>query len=303
MRISNKTIPTLDINSFQQLHFSDFSNISPLDSINHEEFIIQRLEETVNTIKLPIPPHRKTVYDFILVTHGEALRTSGLNNYTLKKQQIFFMPPNQITSTPFISKDIKGYYFHFGLGFVVSLQLFLDKLTLFKTDRSPLLSLEKNAADSINQKLADLESDYLGKVKNKRDLIALKLMALLFEIETNLPDQAEEIELSTSEKITGKFKQLLNEKIRSFKKVSDYADFLNITPNHLNKCVKSVTGKSSHCWVQEMLLLESKTLLHRHDLAITDISFELNFEDVSYFSRFFKANTGMSPSAYRKKSN
>ncbi|WP_172805234.1 helix-turn-helix domain-containing protein [Aquiflexum balticum] len=255
----------------------------------------------MNTIKLPIPPHRKTVYDLVLVTHGEALRTSGLNNYTLKKQQIFFMPANQITSTPFISKDIKGYYFHFSLGFVESLQLFLDKLTLFKTDRPPLLSLDKNAADSINQKLAGLESVYLGKVKNKTELIALKLMELLFEIETYLPDQAEEIKLSTSEKITGRFKQLVNEKIRSFKKVSDYADFLNITPNHLNKCVKSVTGKSSHYWIQEMLLLESKTLLNRHDLSIADISFELNFEDVSYFSRFFKANTGISPSAYRKK--
>lgn len=103
MPADKKIIPTLDINSFQQLHFSDLISNSRNFSINQEEFIIQKLEETVNTLKLPIPPHRKTVYDFIFVTHGEALRTSGLNKYTLTKQQIFFLPANQITSTPFVA--------------------------------------------------------------------------------------------------------------------------------------------------------------------------------------------------------
>lgn len=296
-------IPTLDINSFQQLHFSGLTTNSSDLSINQEEFIIQKLEETVNTLKLPIPPHRKTVYDFILVTYGEALRTSGLNRYPLKKQQIFFMPANQITSTPYISQDIKGYYFHFSLEFVESLKPFLEKLTLFKADHPPLLSLEKSATNSINQKLLNLETIYFSKFRNKRDLIVLQLMALLFEVESYLPHRIGEIKLSTAEKITVKFKELLNEKIRSFKKVSDYADFLNITPNHLNKCVKSVTGKPSRDWVQEMLLLESKTLLHQNELTIADIAFELNFEDISYFSRFFKANTGISPSDYRKNIN
>lgn len=300
---SDNVIPTLDINSFQRLHFSDFSKNLNDDSINEEEFIVERLEDTVRRLKLPIPPHRKTVYDFILVNHGEAVRTSCLNTYTLKKQQLFFMPSNQITSTPFISLDIKGYYFHFSLTFLEGLVPYLEKLTLFKTDSLPLLSLEKNAANSIHQKLIALESVYLSKVKNKRELIALQLMALLFEVESYLPEKTDGVRLSTPDKITQKYKQLLNEKIRSFKKVSDYADFLNITPNHLNKCLKSVTGKSAHYWLQEMLLLESKTLLHQHELAITDIAFALNFEDVSYFSRFFKANTGMSPSNYRKKSS
>jgi AraC family transcriptional regulator, transcriptional activator of pobA len=48
------------------------------------------------------------------------------------------------------------------------------------------------------------------------------------------------------------------------------------------------------------VLLEAKRLLRYSDLPVTEIAYRLNFEDPSYFSRFFKKYTGFSPSEFRE---
>ncbi|WP_194778566.1 helix-turn-helix domain-containing protein [Pararhodonellum marinum] len=292
-------IPTLSINAFSQLHFSSNLDNSSIELIDPEEFLVQRLEDTVSSINLPIPPHRKTVYDFIVIKEGEAQRTFGLTNYSLKPNQVFLMPSNQITSTPFISPDIRGYYCHFNLSFLEGLIPYFDKLFIFKTNLV-VINLSQGKIDSICYKLDVLSDLSNTDLKHKKAQLALALMAVLFEIENHIPVAGEKRNVSSSERITAEFKRLLNNHIRSLKKVGDYADLLNISPNHLNKCVKIESGKSANQWILDSLLLESKSLLIQSNSSISEISFALNFDDPSYFSRFFKASTGLSPLQYRR---
>ncbi len=299
MAQSGNTIPTLSTDEFSRLHFSSDLVMSSDELINPEEFLIQRLEETIPSIKFPIPPHRKTVYDFIIIKEGEAQRTFGLTNYFFKVNQIFFMPCNQITSTPYISADIKGFYCHFNLSFFEGLIPYFERLTIFHTNQI-VVELSEKKINSICCKLEELR--LLSKVdsKHKKPQLALGLMSVLLEIENHVPNVREKRIVSASERITADFKELLNQHIRTVKKVSEYAELLHVSPNHLNKCVKTETGKSANQWIMDMLLLESKTLLIQTKSSIADISFALNFEDPSYFSRFFKASAGITPLFYRK---
>jgi len=75
---------------------------------------------------------------------------------------------------------------------------------------------------------------------------------------------------------------------------------LNVTPNHLNKSVKSTTGKSATKWIDETILLEAKYLLYQTTLSINEIAMQVGHEDHSYFSRFFKKHEGITPIQYRK---
>lgn len=295
-----KNIPTLSINAFNQLHFSSNLDVSSNGLINPEEFLVQRLEDSVASIKLPIPPHRKTVYDFIVIYRGQAQRTFGLTKYFLEPNQVFLMPTNQITSTPYISADIKGYYCHFTLGFLEGLIPYFDKLSIFKANQV-VIDLSQGEIDSICSKLKVLWDLSNTELKHKKAQLTLSLMAVLFEIENHIPVVENIRSVSASERINADFKKLLNEHIRAVRKVSDYADLLNISPNHLNKCIKSVSGKSANQWILDMMLLECKTMLIQSKCSISEISFVLNFDDPSYFSRFFKASTGLSPLQYRKK--
>ncbi|MEQ9442505.1 MAG: helix-turn-helix transcriptional regulator, partial [Cyclobacteriaceae bacterium] len=100
--------------------------------------------------------------------------------------------------------------------------------------------------------------------------------------------------------IANHFRELLFANIKSQHRVSDYAAQLSITPNHLNKSVKAITGKSPTKWIDETLVLEAKVLLYQTDLAITEVAAEIGIFDASYFTRLFKKYEGLTPLEFRK---
>lgn len=80
-----------------------------------------------------------------------------------------------------------------------------------------------------------------------------------------------------------------------------YADKLQITPNHLNKVVKGVTGKSPSVWIEEAVIQEAKRLLRTTALPLGEIASMVGILDQSYFARRFKKHEGVSPRDYRNK--
>lgn len=131
------------------------------------------------------------------------------------------------------------------------------------------------------------------------ELIRSYLFTFLTELKTNKSIQNKTV-LSAAERIAYEFKQALARNVKSFRTIDQYAQLLNITPNHLNKCVKTVFGKPTSLIIDEMLVLEAKVLLHRLATAISEVGFEIGFEDPSYFGRFFKKKTGFTPTEFRR---
>ena len=84
--------------------------------------------------------------------------------------------------------------------------------------------------------------------------------------------------------------------------VSDYAEKLGVTPNYLNKTVKNHTHRTAIDWIEIERLNLAKTLLKDPSKSILDIAIQTGLDDQSYFSRFFKKKTGLTPSEYRKSS-
>lgn len=59
-------------------------------------------------------------------------------------------------------------------------------------------------------------------------------------------------------------------------------------------------GKSASGLIEESLILEAKVLMQKSNMSVSEIAFDIGFEDVSYFARFFKKHTGFAPTQYRK---
>ena len=78
-----------------------------------------------------------------------------------------------------------------------------------------------------------------------------------------------------------------------------YADRLYITPKYLSSVIKEVSGRSAADWVDAFVVLEAKTLLKFSDLSIQEIAYRLNFSTQSFFGKYFKHQTGISPSEYK----
>ncbi|MBR0223708.1 MAG: AraC family transcriptional regulator [Bacteroidales bacterium] len=82
-------------------------------------------------------------------------------------------------------------------------------------------------------------------------------------------------------------------------KVSEYAGELFITPNYLNRLVRSQTGHSAMEWIEISRLNLAKSLLKQGSLQIAEIASAVGIDDQSYFTRFFKKLEGCTPSQYR----
>lgn len=85
------------------------------------------------------------------------------------------------------------------------------------------------------------------------------------------------------------------------KKISHYAQELNITPVHLNRICQTVKGKSALEIVNANTIRRAHNHLIYTSLSISEIAFTLQFADASYFTRFFRKQTGLSPQAYRNR--
>lgn len=100
--------------------------------------------------------------------------------------------------------------------------------------------------------------------------------------------------------IIQEFNYLLEIHFKKFHKVEDYAEKLNKSPKTLSNIFKKLTGKSPLQLIRERILLEAKRNLYYTDLPISEIGYDLGYEDLQSFSRFFKQMQGFSPSEYRK---
>ncbi len=100
--------------------------------------------------------------------------------------------------------------------------------------------------------------------------------------------------------ITNQFFKILIESHPKERGINHYADKLCITPKYLSAVVKKTTGFPVLKWINYFIISDAKSLLKMTDLTILQISEELNFKSPSFFVQFFKQNTGITPSKFRK---
>lgn len=100
--------------------------------------------------------------------------------------------------------------------------------------------------------------------------------------------------------LVSRFMDSLKKHFTTKKMVSDYADEFCVTPGHLNRIVKKLSGFPVSYHIQQQIVLEAKRLAHYSDRSMKEIAYMLGFEDLAHFSKFFKNNSGMNFSNFKK---
>jgi AraC-like DNA-binding protein len=101
------------------------------------------------------------------------------------------------------------------------------------------------------------------------------------------------------EQVLNFFKLLLHNHKKE-KTLQFYASKMCLTPKYLSTIIKERTGRTAFSWINEVLISSTKYMLKTTDMTILQISEELNFPNPSFFGRFFKKHTGMTPVQYRE---
>ncbi len=276
-----------------------FSGWNPTISGIFEQFHIVKISDYKSHLHLPVPPHRRAVFLFVYVTKGWAIRSKGLNTYRIEANQVFFLPADQITSLDEISSDIEGYYCHFQPSLFVESGIKFDSISawpFFSRDGNPIISLGE--PERIQPILDILLGEYLQNDPSRKSIIPYYLQVLFAEFKFSIP-HADTPARRFSEALTQRYQESLSQHLSRFHSVEAFADFLQVSPNHLNKVVKASTGKSAQQLLIEMRLLEAKVLLKQSDLSMSEITERIGKNDSSDFSRFFKLHEKITPLAYR----
>lgn len=95
------------------------------------------------------------------------------------------------------------------------------------------------------------------------------------------------------------FMLLLNKHHCQEHSIKFYADQICISPKYLSAVIKQISGRSAAEWIDEYVILEAKNLLRYSTMNIQEIAYYLNFSTQSFFGKYFKHLTGMTPGQYR----
>jgi AraC-like DNA-binding protein len=95
------------------------------------------------------------------------------------------------------------------------------------------------------------------------------------------------------------FNALVERYFRSGHAVGFYAQELGVSHRKLNEMTRSILGRTAAEIINERRILEARRLLLFTDLGVKEITFELGFEEHSYFTKVFKKMTGITPSDFK----
>jgi len=288
------------ISTFQPFDFKNqFIDFAPHQEIlkgSVNDFFIHALHDKNIKLRLPFPPHRKTVNDFLFVTNGYVKRQLGIVNYDVRQNELMIIPKFQISTTEFHSEDLNGFYCHFSDSFLTNNPFLLQwKPTDFENTK---IVLPQETANRIHQLLETINNLYQQNWIQNKELIAQYLRTVLTEI--TFQNKYVPSVLDKKKGLVLKYIQLVNLNLKKGLKISNYAELLHISPNHLNKIIKNQLSKSAQEIHNEIILQEAKVLLLQTSKDISEIAFDLGFNDVSYFGKFFRKHTNQSPMEYRK---
>lgn len=114
------------------------------------------------------------------------------------------------------------------------------------------------------------------------------------------PDQNPPLEGSIRKRrLFNDFMSMLEHDYRRNRNLGFYAEKLNITPKYLNIIVKSITGHTAKELIDHYVVLKIKQDLRHSNSPVKQLAWDYNFCDASFFTRYFRQHTGMTPHTWR----
>jgi AraC family transcriptional activator of pobA len=229
-----------------------------------------------------------------------------VNGHVLKSHTIYCVSPRQIQVFKLINR-LEGYSISFAPEFIGTLPNSFNSLFqngLFTNDCHPsVIELSEDYRYQLDFTVSAMHREYQSISTLKYDMLKEYLKILLMYLTRHKKILHESnLHLNKSE-IINKFFLLLQKNFISKKLVADYADLLAVSPNYLNNIVKKATGYPVSYHIQQYVIQEAKRQAIYTNKSMKEIAYDLGFEAITHFSKFFKKNEGCNFSCFRKKSN
>ncbi len=259
----NKTVPLYGIEIFSKKEGKRQYEVEVFDSNRHFEVHY---------------PHRHDFFEILFLTQGSGTHTIDFRDHKIKPNSIFFLSPGQIHSIS-LSRDIYGYIFLFSSEFFLMNKIDKNKIFEFPffyntSDENPPLELkEQKDIDFLKELFVRGCQESITNTHMSDEVIHSIMDLILVYCKKLYPQQPGGTDMKKGRLMVKKFKQLIEEKYKENFSVKEYAEFLSVTPNHLNETVKNLVGRTASALIDEKMIIEIKKLLLHTDLTVSEIAY------------------------------
>lgn len=298
VKASMKTL-SAGITNYERL-YGDRS-VSPGEDYIYSE----RLETRSPKFGWDIKPHiHPGILQIFYIEQGEFLFFNAANKIDLIAPCLLIIPSRALHGFTF-NPDVKGHILTMAESYFGSL---LPDLNVFSFRANDIISITTFDKICPVERIADLMKTIdqeLSREDIGKQLMMQALLQQLFLLSSRLDNADEKRFEETADpsiRHFRKFQQLIRENgaLASLKKV---ASQMALTPVHLNRICKSVSGKTASQIMQEYVISQAKKYLSYTSHSISEIAYLLNYEYPNYFAKFFRKHTGLSPTEFRLLNN
>ncbi len=258
--------------------------------------------DDISWLKLP---YRLESMLMMVCVKGQISATIDLKQRSMRQNTIMVLRPGHIINHIVTTPDFEGIFFLAGIDKLASLVPMMSGMMPFAIyyAAKPIININANEISALQM----LYTMFQTKMADNSDQpyhehIISALVELIFY--QTLAIYAGHITTpinkpSRPQRLLASFMELVEANFRKERMVMFYAKELNVSPKHLSAVIKEISGRSPAEWINNTVILEAKLMLRNSNMTIQQIAESLSFANQSFFGKYFKHHTGLSPREFR----
>ena len=297
----NKQPQLMDLSRMRDILTPHLALISENIVFNGEVGMVHGDHTVFSLLMRQKPPFTINDHRFGIILNGEAHINFNLQDRHVTAGTLVYVGPGTIINPIRLSDDLRVY----------GMALFADFPMPFAQGQMPSafngqvrdfqLSVSEGDISTARHILDTIWHVVHGESYDRPVVTAL--VAALMHHYDHLFRQQTDIQAATRSReqtIFDRFIQLVNQHCRQQHQIGYYANRLCLTERYLGTVIRQTSGTTAKDWIDRALITQAKVLLRHSDKSVMQISEDLDFPNPSFFSKYFKRLTGMTPGEYKK---
>lgn len=247
-------------------------------------------------------PHALGFFDVILVTRGGGWFSLDGHRHRVRPGAVFFTTPGAVRRWD--TDGLDGICLFFEELFIREFlqdDQFVRRLPYFHADPArAALTLSPVAARRLRARLVAMRRELARSRSDGPDLLRAKLHEALVVLARQYAAARRVAPQRATHRVVSRFQELVERDAPHRHRVADYAAELAVTPGHLSVLCEQYAGKRAKRVVADALVARARRMLLHTDESAARVAAALGFDDASYFTRFFRRETGETPTAFRR---
>ena len=288
-----------DLDKYKSIPVHEFSD---QDEQLREDQRFDLFPLLVKTGKSSTEPHRHDYYELFFFTNGGGTHLVDFQELPIDACSAHIVAPQQVHHLKRSNNSV-GYAIMFMESFLrnnLENRHFVSQFAYMEQeDYVPVFQFTSSEYQEIEQLLGIMEAEMKKGECTNIEILQHYQNILILKCRTKKTKRLFS-HLSADQLLYAEFRKQVDLNYKTVKKVKDYAQLLNTTDRQLNEISHKGCGKSASTVIYERIVMEAMRLMVNTEMSVKEICYELEYDDLAHFSKFFKSQSGYSPSQFRE---